>query len=219
MSECTGYVKVRNTTGWIPVRCVKVASCWSSGWEHLTPEEIAKRGLTRGEESSQAVLRERASWSQRDDPIETGLEASLGQAEQRIEELNEENAQLRQQVAGRVRRDAPVESEVKIEQLSTHDPRCRALNPETPTWCDCTALSRETAHVAAGNHELAAAERVAIAVEHTMFMDSQECRDGEYCRCPDGHPLIAGCDECCDPGWPCEYVMAATRAALNGYKP
>lgn len=103
--------------------------------------------------------------------------------------------------------------------MSTHDPRCAALNPETLTWCDCAALARETVHTAIGNHELAAAERVAIAVEHNMVLDSQDCRDGEYCCCPLGHPLVAGCDACAEPGWPCEYVMLATRAALNGYNP
>jgi cell division protein FtsB len=102
MTTCTGYVRnYRTETDWDPIRCVKVADCWSSGWEHLTPAEIEAWGLTRGEESRQAVLRERASRSQRGDLIETGLEASLGQAEQKIEELNAENAQLRRQVADR----------------------------------------------------------------------------------------------------------------------
>jgi hypothetical protein len=103
--------------------------------------------------------------------------------------------------------------------VSDHDPRCAALNPATPTWCDCIALARMDMYTAIGNHELAAAERVAIAVEHTMVLDSQDCRDGEYCCCPLGHPLVAGCDACAEPGWPCEYVMLATRAALNGYNP
>ena len=102
--------------------------------------------------------------------------------------------------------------------MSPHDPRCAALNPATPTWCDCTALARMDMHTAIGNHELAA-ERVAIALEHNMVFDAPDCRDAEQCACSLGHPLEAGCDACAESGWPCDYVMLVTRAALNGYTP
>jgi hypothetical protein len=63
--------------------------------------------------------------------------------------------------------------------------------------------------------EAAAAERVAKVLEHTMVMDSSDCPDDEQCRCPGGHPPVPGCDECAGPGWPCEFVLEVTRAALR----